>query len=233
MPFRFRQFTVEDSQSTLRIGTDAMLLGSWSNPENAKRILDIGTGCGVLAMMMAQKSDAVIEAIDLDEPSVNEAHNNFLNSPWPSRLTAIHESLRSFSCRAAGIYDFIISNPPYHVNSLKSPSPRVNQTRHSDDLPLSELAVSANRLLSDDGALALILPPAPAEMFQVMCRENGLYPSRRVMVFPKPGVSVKRVLVQFTRSCSMKPESSELTILDEKGKYTPDYLALTGCFHNF
>jgi tRNA1Val (adenine37-N6)-methyltransferase len=233
MAFRFRRFTVEDTQSTLRVGTDAMLLGSWASPGMAKKILDIGTGCGVLALMMAQKCDACIEAIEIDHPSVTEAGNNFLNSPWPSRIRAIDDSLQSFSARIVEMFDFIITNPPYFSRSLKSPSPRMNQARHDESLSLPELARLVSRMLAPDGCFATILPVEPADRFQMICAENGLYPLRRLVVYPKPGARPKRILTEFVKGRAGKPDCSALTILDATGLYTPEYLELTKYFHNF
>ena len=233
MAFRFRQFTLEDRQSTMRIGTDAMLLGSWANPGVAKKILDIGTGSGVLSLMMAQKSEAMIEAIDIDHSSVLQARNNFLHSPWHSRLTAIHDSLQSFSCQKNADYDFIISNPPYFSNSLKSLSLRTNQTRHNDCLSINELALIVSHLLATDGSFALVIPSEAAEKSQMICAEHGLYPARRLVVYPKTDSLPKRVLTEFTKIKILYPENTELTILDSAGKFTPEYFSLTEYFHNF
>ena len=233
MAFRFLRFTVEDKQSTLRVGTDSMLLGSWANPGTAGRILDIGTGCGVLALMMAQKSAAAIDAIDIDMPSVTEAAANFSGSPWPSRITAIHASLQAFSCDATAVYDFIITNPPYFSNSLKSPKVRVNHTRHDESLPLSALARHASHLLTTDGRFTLVLPSDAASRFRKICAGYGLHLSRCLDIYPRPEKLPKRTLMEFTKDRISDPESSSLTILDEPGKFTPEYLALTEGFHNF
>jgi tRNA1Val (adenine37-N6)-methyltransferase len=233
MAFRFRQFSVDDTQSTLRIGTDAMLLGSWANPGNAGKILDIGTGCGVLALMMAQKSEGMLEAIDIDHSSVIEAGSNFAQSPWPSRISAIHISLQEFASRAKAEYGFIITNPPYFTRSLKSPSVRVNQTRHDDSLSLNELAGIVSLLLTPEGSFALILPSEAANRFQVTCAYKGLYPLRTLVVYPKPSSPAKRILMEFSKNKIENPLNAELTILDASGKYTPEYLTLTGCYHNF
>ena len=233
MAFRFRQFTVEDGHSALRVGTDAMLLGSWANPGMSKKILDIGTGCGVLALMMAQKSEATIEAVEIDQPSVIEAGNNFSNSPWPSRISIINDSIQAFSGKMPSDYGFIITNPPYFSNTLKSPNSRSNHTRHDDGLNFSELVQIVNRLLDSDGCFALILPSQQAEKFQLLCTENGLYPSRRLTICTKPATSPKRTVMEFKKIKTLHPESRELIILDRKGSFTMEYLSLTKEFHNF
>jgi tRNA1Val (adenine37-N6)-methyltransferase len=233
MAFHFRQFTVEDALSTLRIGTDAMLLGSWADPGKAANILDIGTGCGVLALMMAQKSGAHIKAIDIDEPSVAEATQNFANSPWSSRLEAMHGAVQQISLPEDRRFDFILTNPPYFTNALKSPSPRINRTRHDDNLSLAELAACIDRLLSPDGRFAVILPPEQSAHFQVQCAFPGFHPSHSLTVYPRPAAGAKRILTEFSRVECGPPLTTSLTIIDDGGKYSPEYLALTLNFHNF
>ena len=233
MAFHFRQFTVEDEKSTLRVGTDAMLLGSWANPGIAKKILDIGTGCGVLALMMAQKTTAFVKAIDSDQSSVIEARNNFLRSPWASRLSAIHDSIQPFSCAGNSRYDFIISTPPYFSNSLKSPAARNNQTRHDVSLSLVDLVRIVSKLLADDGCFAVVIPSESVEKFLSTCADNGLYLWRRLEIYSKPDTQAKRTLMEVTKKHADNPECSKLTILDSARKYTPEYLTMTERFHNF
>jgi tRNA1Val (adenine37-N6)-methyltransferase len=233
MAFRFQQFTIEDAGSTLRVGTDAMLLGSWANPGKAKKILDIGTGCGVLSLMMAQKSEAIIDAIEIDPPSVLDAKTNFRNSPWADRISVMEVSLQCFSGTTEGEYEFVITNPPYYTKSLKSPSARINQTRHDESLSLPDLAMHVHDLLAGNGCFALILPFESANRFQTTCAGCGLYPSRSMAVYPKPGTPPKRVLMEFTKTKIHFPEADSLTILDASGKFTAGYLAMTQEFHRF
>jgi tRNA1Val (adenine37-N6)-methyltransferase len=233
MAFHFLQFTVEDRQSTLRIGTDAMLLGSWANPGTSAKILDIGTGCGVLALMMAQKSEGVIEAIDIDPASVIEAGSNFSNSRWASRMTAILDSAQSFACKAQAGFGFIISNPPYFSNSLRSLSARNNQARHDDTLSLNELGHAVTLLLTGEGTFAMILPTGSAQTAENIFEEKGLFLTRQMVVYPKPGGRAKRTLMEFTKMKITNPENGVLTIRNGEGRYTPEYLQLTKHFHNF
>jgi tRNA1Val (adenine37-N6)-methyltransferase len=233
MAFHFRQFTVEDNQSTLRIGTDAMLLGSWANPGTSAKILDVGTGCGVLALMMAQKSDAVIQAIDIDPPSVSEAASNFSNSPWAPRMTAILDSVQTFASKAHADFDFIITNPPYFSNSLRSPSARITAARHDDALSLNELCHVVTLLLAAEGSFAMILPTGSALTAEQTFAEQGLFLSRRMVVYPKPGGPAKRTLMEFTKMKTANSENRVLTIRNAEGIFTPEYLNLTKHFHNF
>jgi len=234
MAFNFRHFDVEDELSSMRVGTDAMLLGAWADPGKAANILDIGTGCGVLALMMAQKSQATIDAIDIDLPSITEAQFNFNRSPWHDRLVAVQGSLRDFTRNAAQTYGFIISNPPYFSNSRLSPTERKNNTRHDRSLPAEELLREVSGILAGDGSFAMVLPAGLAEGFIAAGIAKGLYMRRRLQVHPKPGAPPLRTLMEFTRMPFDAPDNDDaLIILDEKGAYSPEYLALTHEFHNF
>jgi tRNA1Val (adenine37-N6)-methyltransferase len=234
MAFHFRHFDVEDEQSSMRVGTDTMLLGAWADPGKAANILDIGTGCGVLALMMAQKSQASIIAIDIDIPSVTQAQLNFNSSPWHDRLVAVQGSLRDFTRKAPRTYGFIISNPPYFSNSLRSPSERKNSARHDRSLPAEELLREVSGILAGDGSFALILPAGLAEGFIAAGISYGLYLRRRLQVRPKPATPPLRTLMEFSRMPFDDPDNDDtLIIQDEKGAYSQEYLALTHEFHNF
>ena len=156
MGFRFRKFEVEDSLSSMRVGTDSMMLGAWAFPGDEGRILDIGTGCGVLALMMAQKSNGNIDAIDIDEPSVGQARENILNSPWFHRINPVWGNIITFSKETLDRYGFIISNPPFFYHSLKSPEVRKNQARHDTSLSHEALIDAVCLLLKEDGAFVLV-----------------------------------------------------------------------------
>ncbi|MCK9219391.1 MAG: methyltransferase [Bacteroidales bacterium] len=233
MAFRFKQFNIEDTHSTLRVGTDAMLLGAWACPDTSLKILDIGTGCGILAIMMAQQSEGYIEAIDVDLPSVCEAVSNFSKCPWSKRLTAIHSSLQEFSTQIEYQFEFIITNPPYFSNSLKSRSERKNKTRHDDGLTIEELVTFVDILLTQDGRFTLILPPEPAKKCCFLCEKTALHLKRRMMIYPKPGKPPVRILMEFSKSVVSNLMESELTILDSTGKFSDAYFALTSKFHRF
>jgi tRNA1Val (adenine37-N6)-methyltransferase len=232
MPFHFKKFTVEDTHSTQRVGTDAMLLGAWAEPSPAGRILDIGTGCGVLALMMAQKSSAIIDAIDLDENSVSEATINFTNSAWSERIFPHLTALQQFKS-IKGNYDYIISNPPFFSNALPSPDKRRNFARHNDLLPASDLVHYIGLLLKPDGRFSIILPYNESAVFVDLCGANALYPARRTIVHTTPEARPKRILMEFHRNSSSQPIEKKLIITDSRGKFSHEYLSLTTAFHNF
>lgn len=233
MAFRFKQFIVEDDRSTLRVGTDSMLLGSWADPGKAGRILDIGTGCGVLALMMAQKSIGLIEAIETDEPSLRQAAMNFGNSPWPERIRAIHCSLEEFSLKEPGHFDFIITNPPFFERHLKSSSKQVNVAKHDTGLTLETLVRLTKSMVSATGRFCLIYPFAGRSRLLQCLEKNGFSISREMHVKGRPESGPGRILIECTPLHCENPLRSVLNILGDDGKYTDDYLDLTNEYHSF
>ena len=173
--FQFKQFKVKNIASAMKLGTDSVLIGAWAPLETSdRRILDVGTGTGVIALMIAQRmsplGEARIDAIDIDLPSVGEASHNFEISPWSGALRAMHTSLQEYAERCSGVpevekYDLMVSNPPFFVNSLKAPSERRSRTRHTDSLPHEDIIASAFSLLKGGGRLVVILPNEEGEAF--------------------------------------------------------------------
>jgi tRNA1Val (adenine37-N6)-methyltransferase len=233
MPFRFRQFTLEDDRSTMRTGTDAILLGSWTDPRNARRILDIGTGSGILALMLAQRSDASIDAIDVDPASIEQARDNFRNSPWNDRLHAILISFADHYPTPLQKYDLIITNPPFFKDSLASPDMRRNLARHDDRLSLEEIASGSVQILSETGNLFIILPAAIQGRFMAIAEKPGLFPQEVLEIKPKRNKKVNRVILKMGKGKPGTISSSELVIRKEDNSFTEQYLSLTGEYHFF
>ena len=233
MAFRFRHFIVEDDRSTMPVGTDAMLLGSWADPGESRRILDIGTGCGVLALMMAQRSGAFVEGIDKDPASAAQASGNFSASPWSDRLASICAPVEEFSLRSQGRYDFIITNPPYFSRSLKSPSPVRTLARHETGMSLQGLADVLDRLLSPAGRFAVVLPVRVFRGFEESAGKKGFQEIKTMMVRSWRHKTPVRVLALFSKSAKSEAERQELIIFDAPGRFTSGYLELTSDFHYF
>lgn len=231
MPFRFKQFVVDDAACPMKVGTDSVLLGAWARLENSPGILDIGTGCGLLALMAAQRSDARITAIDIDPVATASAAANFRISPWDGRLTARCIRLQDFQNEPeAGNFDHIISNPPFFINSLKAPDAERSQARHNDLLPFEDLAFASARLLAPDGRLSMVLPVAEGYLFIDIAAKTRLFLVRKLTVIPKAGKEANRLLLEFARQ-QMPMESTELTIRNESGEYTNEYKKLTSLFY--
>jgi tRNA1Val (adenine37-N6)-methyltransferase len=231
MGFRFRQFTVDDSRSVMKVGTDAVLLGAWAGREAADAILDIGCGSGLIALMMAQRfEDARITAIDIHAPSVEQAAGNFIASAWSGRLQAVQSSLQDYARQHKKAFDLIVSNPPFFSNSLRPPDQEKGIARHTASLSHRELAFCAAALLQDNGRFALILPAGSQSAFEDHARAAGLVKCRQSDIVPVAGKAVNRVMSEW----GSRPETTEqsrLTIRSAGGDYTEEYKKLTAAFY--
>lgn len=226
--FRFKQFSVEQSDVAMKVGTDGVLLGAWvAFRGGERRVLDIGTGTGVIALMAAQRSGAeYIAGVDVDEASAARAAANFEASPWCGRLHSFRSQVQDFE--ADEPFDVIISNPPYFVDSLLSPDKRRTAARHTASLPFGELDSAVCRLLAPDGRAALILPPEQMKDFASI---TSLRMVRRCDVRSVPNGAVKRVLAEFAR-CGDELRKEELIIeTDERGVFSDEYRRLTKDFY--
>jgi tRNA1Val (adenine37-N6)-methyltransferase len=215
----------------MRVGSDAVLLGAWANFEKNTGILEIGTGCGVIALMAAQRSVARIDAIDIDLPSIQEADLNFRESQWKGRLFAIHSSLQEFTSTCKIRYDHIIANPPYFRNSLKSTERRKNTTRHETSLGFEELLDGVTHLLARAGKASFILPCKEHSEFTKLASLRNLHLSRQMEIIPKYGKAPNRLLTEFTFLHGMPVESAKLTIRNNDESYTSEYLDFTGPYY--
>lgn len=235
MPFRFKQFEIADDRSTLKVGTDAVLLGSWANIGNASNALDIGTGSGIIAIMLAQRSaNLKIDGIDIDHDSVLQARENAAATPWNSRLRFIHGPVQEFSPPPDEPYDLIISNPPFFTRSLKSISDRKNRARHDVSLDHDVLIKNSYRLLKQGGRLSVILPSEAGDIFIEKCSNTGLNLERLCRVYPRTGKQGRRVLIEFSKDIKIiEPAFNAIEIMDDSGGYTEDYINLTRDFYLF
>ena len=226
--FRFKQFTVEQEDVAMKVGTDGVLLGAWADCEEAKRILDIGTGTGVIALQMAQRnSEAQIQTVEIDEAAAKRARSNFDNSPWAERLEVEQTAVQAFN--PAEKFDLIISNPPYFVDSLLPPDAKRSTARHTHDLTFEELDVAVARLLANDGKFALILPVAEFEKYLTLTQ---LHLARRCDVCPIEGGAVKRVMGEFAKQKPTEIKRENISIeKGRRGDYCDSYRALTKDFY--
>ncbi len=200
MAFQFKQFSVEDNKSTMKVGTDAVLLGAWTKIQNTKTILEIGTGSGVISIMLAQRSEVKIEAIDIDKSSVNQASDNFKISPWNKHLAAKHFSLKEFIIESKNQYDLIVSNPPFFIDSLKSPNKNKTRSKHTDELSYSDLIQGLIHFLSPQGRACLILPFTESKSFINLARLENIYLNKQLLIKPKKSKQANRILMEFSFS---------------------------------
>lgn len=234
--FRFKQFVVCHRRCAMKVGTDGVLLGAWaesgaSTKSDDIHILDVGTGSGLIALMMAQRyAKAVIDAIDIDSDSVSQATENFTNSPWSNRLTCKQIAVQELSGREH-YYDAIVSNPPYFNNSLKNPDKQRQTARHTDTLSYKELLQACERLLKAEGVLSLILPAETEKDFIDLANQSGFSPTRLVHVYSKPGKPMKRILIALMKRNDLPLEQSHFYIESESSPRSDEYAALTKDFY--
>ena len=248
--FRFKKFEVVNERSAMKVNTDGVLLGAAMTILPSDRtMLDVGTGTGTIALMAAQRlSSAIlnsssvilnevknprIDAIDIDEASASEASANFINSPWNSILKAHHLPLEEFAASAETVYDLIFSNPPYFEDSLTAQDERKSTARHtSDGLSYRDIFEFAKDRLSENGRVSLVLPADQEAALTRYARMCGLYLFRILRVRTVPRKAPSRIIAEFSRTRCAELSEELLTIQDE-GKYTQEYLSLTGDFYLF
>lgn len=215
----------------MRVNTDGVLLGAWANAHDANRILDIGTGTGVIALMLAQRNpNARIDAIEIDTQSAAEAKNNIAISPWANRIDVINCSFQSFAKALNHQYDLIVSNPPYFNQSLKSPDTNRNLSRHSDTLPYNELIDGIKKMLAPCGRFCGVFPYSEGNVFIAQAASQGLYCTHKVNVLSRPNRKVLRILIQLEANKANAVEST-LAIHNNDAGYSDDYIQLTREFY--
>jgi tRNA1Val (adenine37-N6)-methyltransferase len=231
--FRFKQFEVEHEWSAQKVGTDGVLLGSWTPiNESCKNILDIGTGSGLIALMLAQRTFEyiTIDAIDIDELAYKQATKNFFNSSWSKKINAYHTSLQNFQPEKK--YDLIVCNPPFFSNSLKPENISRTKARHDNSLLLNDLIFHAKRMLKAESCFSVIFPFERKDELINKAFENQLLPIVICNVKGNEKTSPKRVMILFqhtTKEIICKEE--ELIIEISRNSYTDTYKALTKDFY--
>jgi tRNA1Val (adenine37-N6)-methyltransferase len=231
MSFQFKQFSIDDSNCAMKIGTDGCLLGAWADVSEAKSILDIGTGSGVIALMLAQRSTARINAVEIDGDAFRQATENFNDSPWANRLSVTHSSIQEYIKGCEKKYDLIVCCPPYFINSLKTNDKKRRLARHTDSLSFEELLSGTMRLLEPDGKFCTIIPADLVKLFSDIALIEGFFVTKITEVFPKEEAPIVRTLLQLERT-RKKCARNCISILDKEGKsYTSEYKKLTGGFY--
>lgn len=215
----------------MKVGTDGVLLGAWADVEKANSILDIGTGSGLITLMLAQRSKAIITAIDIDKNAVIQAKINAENSQWKDRIQILETDLLMFSNTINSKFDLIVSNPPFFKNSLETPEFARTIARHATTDFHNQIIISSLKLLTDNGKLCLILPVSEGNECIAFALKNGLFCSKKVTIFPKPTNAAKRLLIEFSK-LNADCICSELVIESEvRHSYTKDFTALVKDFY--
>lgn len=230
--FQFKQFRIVQERSAMKVGMDGVLLGAWTNTSGTTRILDIGTGTGLIALMLAQKNAlAKIDALEIDRDAFEEAVLNVQQSEWNDRIHVFCQSFQDFSVEPKKKYDLIVSNPPFFSNGIKAPSGTRAQARHSDALPLDELISGAKRLLDFPGRMSFILPIESFSELENQAKANNLFISRLCRVKPNPVKPDFRILVELTNEDVNIRKETLMIEFDKHHDYTPEYRGLTKDFY--
>lgn len=236
--FRFKQFTVKQAGAAMKVGVDSVLLGAWANAGNAVRILDVGAGTGLLALMMAQRyPDVMVDAVEIDNEACQQACENVANSPWHHRIRVICGDFLHYAEHCPFRYDMIISNPPYFTASLKPLDGKRDVARHNDSLPHRQLLMESLKLLNPSGVLAIVLPPFETVALIDEAMTCGWLVKRTLHVQSHPSKPTYRMLVELSRSSplSCSEELGErLSLCIEKANradFTDEYKHLTRDFY--
>ena len=231
-PFHFKEFSIQQDQCAMKVGTDGVLLGAWVKvADNTESILDIGTGTGLIALQMAQRTGAeTIDALEIENKAFEQAVENFETSSWADRLYCYHTSLQEFAEEIEEQYNLIVSNPPYFNDTFKELDQKRATARHTHKLSYKELLSATNKLLSPQGSCAFIIPFREESDFLSLASLKELYPIRITRVRGNKQSDIKRSLLQFTRiQTQVIPD--ELIIENSRHVYTTEYTALVKDFY--
>lgn len=224
-PFHFRKFSIYHHNSTMKVGTDAIMLGAWCDVLNASKILDIGTGSGVIALLLASRCDATIDAVEKDESSAIEAKNNFSNSCFSNQLTLIHNDFIEFASITKKKYNLIVSNPPFFSDDLLPDTNSRTIARHTVNLSHHQLLSYVDKLLLEDGKFCVVLPYDSMDKFEKIAGEFKLFPYRKLIIFPKKGAKPNRVNIEFNRKQISSVHLENMIIRNDNNEHTDDYKA--------
>ncbi|GAB4035121.1 tRNA1(Val) (adenine(37)-N6)-methyltransferase [Spirosoma jeollabukense] len=235
--FRFKQFTIHQDRTAMKVCTDACVLGAYANVvDSPVCILDIGTGTGLLALMAAQRNPkALIDAVEVDDAAFSQVTDNVVASPFLERIRVIHSRIQDFQPTSflseSKTYDQILTNPPFYTNHLRSPDAAVNRALHTDDLPFPELIESVIRLLKPEGEWWVLLPPYEAQKLADLAERSGLRPFRRLSLRHNARKPIFRIIIGFSFGADTAVDET-LNIHEEDGRtYTAEFQTLLRDFY--
>ena len=231
-PFKFKLFTIQQDKCAMKVGTDGVLLGAWVSLHTLPNsILDIGTGTGIIALQMAQRSEAeIIDAIEIDHHAFEQAVENFENSPWNDRIFCYHVSLATFTDEIDEKYDLVVSNPPFYNDEFKSNNEARNKARFTSSLSFEALLDSVSKLLSGNGTFATIIPYKEEANFIKLAEKYQLKINKICRVQGNKDTEIKRSLLSFSKVHN-KVELTQLIIEKERHQYTDAYQKLVKDFY--
>ncbi len=228
--FNFKKFTIYHDRCTMKVGTDGVLLGAWAKVDAADNILDIGSGSGIISLMLAQRTSPsiLIDAVEIETEDAQQARENILQSPWYQRIKMHQDAIQNYHPDKK--YDLIISNPPYFQNSFKPPDPKRGSTRHTVLLPFTDLIVSVKRLIAHHGTFNVILPYQEGLEFIHIATQSKMYCTRQWSLRTRQEKQIERWLLEFSNQNSGK-EEGEMILYDASNKWSEAYKQLTKDFY--
>ena len=232
-PFQFKKFSIAQNDCAMKVGTDGVLLGAWCDVDCAEKALDIGTGSGVIAVMLGQRcDDTMIHGVEIDDAAYLQAKDNFEQADWSDRLSAIKASIQDFAKLSRDEYNLIVSNPPFFSGGTFSHNQDRNNVRHTVKLGHGDLLIAVRKLLAKDGKFCVILPLIEGLRFQEVAKTYALYCTKITEVKSRPDGSVERLLMQFEKTETAAIQKDEMAIYQQKGKaHSAEYIALTKDFY--
>jgi tRNA1Val (adenine37-N6)-methyltransferase len=230
--FHFKKFSIDDSKSAMKVGTDSVLLGAWVPCENETRILDIGSGSGILALMMAQRNpETPVDAVEIVKDAARQSLENIKLSPWPEQVTVYNTSIQGYCRTTSFAYSLVVCNPPFFTDSLKAPDQARTMARHNESLPVAELLQVTSGILSEHGKAAFILPANDFEKWKSEASKSHLYPTYLTFVRSSQSHTPHRVLVIFAHLGIRDIKIDEIIIYQSRSVYTSKYKELTKDFY--
>lgn len=228
--FHFKQFTIIQDRCGMKVTTDGVLLGAWTHLNGVQRILDIGTGTGLIALMLAQRCTAKIDGVEIDRQAALQAQENVDNSPWQHQVKVYHSSIQDYTLSCPHLYDLIVCNPPFFTNVSPAANVARSLARHDDRLTLIDLCFAVNRLLTKEGRMTVIYPALAENLFKDRVKQFGFFCNKIVYIKPTPRSLPKRILIELSRLPVCLSEQT-LIIQTAQQNYTPEFIDVVRDFY--
>lgn len=213
----------------MKTGTDAILLGIWTDISSAKEVLDIGSGSGIISLFIAARSKANITAMEIDSASVTESANNFALSDFAERMKVIESDFNDYTTEIK--FDLIVSNPPFFTGDLHSPSKRKTNARHTEALNFNQLCSGVSILMKEEALFCVVLPYSQSEAFKSIAKKNGLFPNKELIIFPRRGTEPNRINIEFRKQQAECLKKDFFVIREENNNFTAQYRNLLGDYY--
>ena len=222
-PFFFKKFGLFHHRSTMKIGTDAILLARWIEVSENDDVIDIGTGCGLIPLMLAQKGIKSADAVEIDKDSYEEATQNFSNSAWKSQLAAINEDIKEYAAHSEKKYDLVVSNPPFFFGDNIPEKAKKGLARHTNTLSYSDLLSAVKKIMKPSGRFALVLPARESKIFLKEAENQGFYLEKELLIVPIEGKEPNRINMQLVVNQVNNIDSETFVLRYSDHSFTKEY----------